>query len=590
MSSFQSIPNKVYAIILPINETMPTSTPDKISSPVQREIVSNRIFVACFKAMSKDELKDVFSNYGIVQSIEIIGHGWPQKQDSNSTHERKKMCAFITFDAESTAVKVVSLFSNITALHETGISSNKNIDDEQSIKMRLFSVVRYATPFFPRSAKHMSRLRYKEEQILEIIQQRQKPTILIQVNSSHLQRITEYIADLENEAHRHPFHVPLYIGSSSKMKNISIIFLHLKKKDNFFARSYWYNFFMHNEVLARFVVRNTYAVDHIINVNPSKQKGEHWKSCLLKCALDQMNSLNLSGNIILKVQTFPPKQNNLQYEIIAHLNNKISEIEKNNDSSFEYSNLREKNLSLSPTEYTHIVSFVQIFSPKDYYCSDDVEKDTVDEIFSVGILPVLPSEKEKLSNVQGKVKEENKITRAYFKLKEAMDNFRRDKVGIPVNFQGVNAFDCGSSPGGWTKYLLQKEKCNLCYSCDPGALNDSVNTMDGAMHLQMKACNAINLLQKEGKTVSLWVSDMCLIEPHHQVDHLLMAKKKGILIDGSYFVLTLKFNTGHSKNIFDKFAEQELQRLRENVKVENVQVYHLFSNRKGERTLIGQIF
>jgi hypothetical protein len=112
--------------------------------------------------------------------------------------------------------------------------------------------------------------------------------------------------------------------------------------------------------------------------------------------------------------------------------------------------------------------------------------------------------------------------------------------------------------------------------------------MKGARHLQMRGNVAIDLLQKEGETVNLWVSDMCLADPKHQVDHLVLAKEKGVLNNDSFFVLTLKFNTGHSKDTFDLFAGEELKRLKEKIKVENVQTYHLFSNRKGERTLIGR--
>ncbi len=73
------------------------------------------------------------------------------------------------------------------------------------------------------------------------------------------------------------------------------------------------------------------------------------------------------------------------------------------------------------------------------------------------------------------------------------------------------------------------------------------------------------------------------------MNHLVQAKDKGILNPNSYFVLTLKFNTGHCKDTFDLFAREELKRLKEKINIQNVQTYHLFSNRKGERTLIGKI-
>lgn len=106
----------------------------------------------------------------------------------------------------------------------------------------------------------------------------------------------------------------------------------------------------------------------------------------------------------------------------------------------------------------------------------------------------------------------------------------------------------------------------------------------------MKGFDAIETLKQEGcNDISIWVSDMCLVEPTLQVNHLLQAKKEGILAKNSFFILTLKFNTGHSKETFDFFAEEEVKRLMENAEVENVRTYHLFSNRKGERTIMGVI-
>jgi hypothetical protein len=82
---------------------------------------------------------------------------------------------------------------------------------------------------------------------------------------------------------------------------------------------------------------------------------------------------------------------------------------------------------------------------------------------------------------------------------------------------------------------------------------------------------------------------MCLADPKEQVDHLVRAKEKGILADGAIFVLTLKFNMGHSKETFDRYAEEELTRVSKELKVHNLRLYHLFSNRKGERTVIGNL-
>ena len=82
---------------------------------------------------------------------------------------------------------------------------------------------------------------------------------------------------------------------------------------------------------------------------------------------------------------------------------------------------------------------------------------------------------------------------------------------------------------------------------------------------------------------------MCFFDPQQQINHLLYAPEKNILSTNAFFVLTLKFNTGHGKDTFDLFSQQEYQRLQQILSVTNVHTYHLFSNRKGERTLIGKL-
>lgn len=173
------------------------------------------------------------------------------------------------------------------------------------------------------------------------------------------------------------------------------------------------------------------------------------------------------------------------------------------------------------------------------------------------------------------------VFRAYFKLKEAMNNYRRDIQDVPSSFDGKIAF-----------YLLEDdEKCKLVYSCDHGKLEQSVENMAGTRYLKMRGNDGINLVQREGVIVSLWVvSGMCLADPKEQVDHLIKAKEKGILADCAMFVLTLKFNIGHSKETFDRYAEEELTRVSKELKVHNLRgLYHLFSDRKRERTVIGNL-
>ena len=78
---------------------------------------------------------------------------------------------------------------------------------------------------------------------------------------------------------------------------------------------------------------------------------------------------------------------------------------------------------------------------------------------------------------------------------------------------------------------------------------------------------------------------MCLHDIEAQVDFLLLAKEEGIL--NAFFVLTLKCNTGFSKDYFDKQAEKVLESMNSRVKTNGTVMYHLFSNRSGERTIMG---
>mmetsp|Transcript_39305 Transcript_39305/g.82194 ORF Transcript_39305/g.82194 Transcript_39305/m.82194 type:complete len:110 (-) Transcript_39305:151-480(-) len=92
--------------------------------------------------------------------------------------------------------------------------------------------------------------------------------------------------------------------------------------------------------------------------------------------------------------------------------------------------------------------------------------------------------------------------------------------------------------------------------------------------------------------VKLWVSDMCLHDMGEQVDLLLLAKKEGLLAPNAFFVLMLKCVLGHSKLAYDAQVEEVVDknglRAPENG-VEGLEIFHLFSNRSGERTVIGYI-
>ena len=145
--------------------------------------------------------------------------------------------------------------------------------------------------------------------------------------------------------------------------------------------------------------------------------------------------------------------------------------------------------------------------------------------------------------------------------------------------------------GGWTKYLLEKTYCDEVYAIDPGNMDISVTSSSNAHHLQMTAQNAIpqlrDILTQRKAKVSIWVSDMCVQDVGKQVDIFLLAVKEQVIGSGTGFVLTIKCNVGHAKERFDEMTNAEEARLKEQLDVTGVEILHLFSNRIGERTIIG---
>jgi 23S rRNA U2552 (ribose-2'-O)-methylase RlmE/FtsJ len=207
------------------------------------------------------------------------------------------------------------------------------------------------------------------------------------------------------------------------------------------------------------------------------------------------------------------------------------------------------------------------------------------------------------------------------------------------------AVDCGSAPGGWTKFLTEHTCCfDVIYSIDPAEMDKRVSSLPVVEHLQMTSEDAISHLchilssspsspccdgegqnslaeddnnerdctggpvtnntmttvvqqqqQGEGvnrnkcKKISLWVSDMCLHEYTNQVDTLLRVRDMGMTMNNCAFVVTLKFcNAGHGRGRYDELAIDEACRLQV-AGAMDVKVMHLFSNRLSERTLVGFI-
>lgn len=129
---------------------------------------------------------------------------------------------------------------------------------------------------------------------------------------------------------------------------------------------------------------------------------------------------------------------------------------------------------------------------------------------------------------------------------------------------------------------------------DPGCLDNEVLKCTQVEHLPMKAEDALAIVLEqeasrvpstESRLVDIWVSDMCLHEMSDQVALMLRARQTNVLGTGSFFVLTLKCTKGHSKESFDSQVATETRRLTGHAY--DLETIHLFSNRGGERTVLG---
>ena len=146
------------------------------------------------------------------------------------------------------------------------------------------------------------------------------------------------------------------------------------------------------------------------------------------------------------------------------------------------------------------------------------------------------------------------------------------------------------SPGGWTKYLLEGTQCEKVFAIDPGEMILSESLSVNVDHLKMTAQKAIlHLRDTLQHKVCIWVSDMCVQDVGKQVDIFLLAVKEKLIQSGAAFVLTIKCNVGHAKERFDEMTNAEADRLKEQVDVGGLEILHLFSNRIGERTIIGYV-
>ncbi|MBA4494302.1 SAM-dependent methyltransferase [Paenactinomyces guangxiensis] len=123
--------------------------------------------------------------------------------------------------------------------------------------------------------------------------------------------------------------------------------------------------------------------------------------------------------------------------------------------------------------------------------------------------------------------EKGQISRAEFKLLEAIDVF-----DVPIPKHGT-AIDLGAAPGGWTRVLL---KYNFkVYAVDPAELHQSLKRYPQVVHFKETA--QVFLKRHSGLKVDLIVNDMRM-DVKESVS--LMGEIRQSLKAGGYAIMTLK--------------------------------------------------
>ena len=294
-----------------------------------------------------------------------------------------------------------------------------------------------------------------------------------------------------------------------------------------------------------------------------------------------------NNSMILRMQVFPPKH---QSTLLRSLDRIIHD-DGENDASNAKS--RSRNLSISPTGFTHMLSVVEVYRDK----GRDWERRRLDPNSKRYVFGISPASLDlDVVDTNNIIAEDGgadgNVNRAYYKLKEAVEMYERRRGELHRDLYESIALDCGSAPGGWTKYLIEHFHCKTVYSVDPGMLSPSVSKLRETHHMRMKILDAFPLLRNDEDAngrIKIWVSDMCLHDMGEQADLLLLAKKEGLLARNALFVLTLKCVVGHSKSAYDAQVGEVVDEFRASANVEGVEIFHLFSNRSGERTVMGYI-
>ncbi|KAL9178982.1 hypothetical protein ACHAXT_011955 [Thalassiosira profunda] len=492
---------------------------------------SNRVFVAGISPSSDESsLRAAFSDFGTVRKIAIIG----RDDDDTGRRKRAPFC-FVTFDDEASV--------------QRALASPGPTDLYQKIEQALPVDARWRS----------NRSRGKEVERLERIQAFAAANLILQVQSTHLDRLT---------AHLHRGDYCKVLGpADSNSKNVSLLFLSCRNPGDM-ARK-----LSSNPLLAR-AINKSYAVQPgLLEGNLSTKEGCQDVAEVI------CNHITRDKDVAsVRMNVYPPKD----------LQRLLRSLETVVDESVASS----QQFTINPKRFSHILSVVEVYRYKGRGW-ETKQNDENSRRYMMGISLASPElDVLDINNILFDDSSGGEVSRAYFKLKEAMETYEDVRGKLPEGLEGAIALDCGSAPGGWTKYLIERFHCRRVYSIDPGSLSPSVSGLKEAMHMQMKVQGALPILLSDetvkGK-VRIFVSDMCLHKMSEQIDQLLLAREQGLLAPDAFFVLTLKCTMGHSKASYDAQVDEVVERLLAEATVEGAETCHLFSNRSGERTVMGRI-
>eukprot|EP00985_Skeletonema_marinoi_P000891 scaffold363_cov216-Skeletonema_marinoi.AAC.5 len=548
----------------------------KVASPLTADdyddvvVKSNRVFVAGIsQTCSEETIHSTFSVFGTIADILIIG-----QDDAERKNKRKPYC-FVTFDDLSSAQRAVASSSS------SSVPSSPPSNDDNN-NNSVYTQIQYSKPIDSRRRSNQSRVEEAGKQS-QIEAYTTETNLIVQVQSTHVDRMVDYLHRWNDKEKGEQNYFCKVLGSASAIsRNVSLLYLSCGNPIDL-GRILGVD-----PLLARAINKSYIVQPGLLRGNLSTEQGcsDFAKMLFGKVSSQTNNGLNDANDeeeepVVCRMQVFPPKYQSRLLQLVYDLVQEIDE--------------ESRQFTISPKRFTHMLSVVEAYQYKGKGW-EERQHDDNSKLYMVGISPAsMDLDVVDTNNIITGGSSGDDVSRAYYKLKEAIGMYEAIHGALPQDLHGSLALDCGSAPGGWTKYLIEHFGCKQVYSIDPGELSPSVMKLKETVHMQMKIQYALpKLLEDEavasdGGGVKLWVSDMCLHNMAEQVELLLLAKEEGVLAPNAFFVLTLKCVVGHSKLAYDAQVKKVVDKFFMDANLDCVETFHLFSNRSGERTVIGYI-